>query len=72
MPSTVDSVQGDGLMNVAEVADALGVTVGRVRQLATSGKLKGEKVGRDWVFRQSDIAEYQRRPRRPGRPRKVQ
>ena len=59
-------------MNVAEVADALGVTVGRVRQLATSGKLKGEKVGREWVFRQSDIAEYQRRPRRPGRPRKVQ
>lgn len=59
-------------MNVAEVAAALGVTVGRVRQLATSGKLKGEKVGRDWVFRQSEVAEYSRRPRRPGRPRKIQ
>lgn len=59
-------------MNVAEVAAALGVTVGRVRQLATSGKLKGEKVGRDWVFRKSDVAEYSRRPRRPGRPRKIQ
>lgn len=59
-------------MNVAEVAAALGVTVGRVRQLATSGKLKGEKVGRDWVFRQSEVAEYARRPRRPGRPRRVQ
>ena len=60
--STVEGVQGDDLMNVAEVADTLGVTVGRVRQLAVAGKLKGEKVGRDWVFRQSDIAEYQRRP----------
>ena len=68
----MDSVQGDELMNVAEVAGALGVTVGRVRQLAAKGAIKGEKVGRDWVFRQSDIAEYQRRPRRPGRPRKVQ
>ena len=69
----MERVQGeDELMNVAEVAAALGVTVGRVRQLAVAGKLKGEKVGRDWVFRQSEVAEYQRRPRRPGRPRKVQ
>lgn len=59
-------------MNVAEVAVALGVTVGRVRQLAVKGAIKGEKVGRDWVFKSSDVAEYARRPRRPGRPRKVQ
>ena len=59
-------------MNVAEVAAALGVTVGRVRQLAVKGAIKGEKVGRDWVFKGADVAEYQRRPRRPGRPRKVE
>ena len=59
-------------MNVAEVADVLNVTVGRVRQLAVAGRLKGEKVGRDWVFKSADVAEYQRRPRRPGRPRKVE
>ena len=59
-------------MNVAEVASALGVTVGRVRQLAAKGAIKGEKVGRDWVFKSADVAEYVSRPRRPGRPRKVQ
>ena len=59
-------------MNVAEVAAKLGVTVGRVRQLAVKGAIKGEKVGRDWVFKSSDVAEYARLPRRPGRPRKVQ
>lgn len=58
-------------MNVAEVAAALGVTVGRVRQLASKGAIKGEKVGRDWVFKSSDVAEYARVPRRPGRPNTV-
>ena len=67
-----EGVQGEELMNVSEVAEVLGITVGRVRQLAVAGRLKGEKVGRDWVFRRAVIDEYARRPRRPGRPRKVQ
>lgn len=61
-------------MDVKEVAAALGVTAGRVRQLATAGKLKGERLGGPdrgvWVFRRADVEEYARRPRRPGRPRK--
>ncbi len=61
-------------MDVKEVAAALGVTVGRVRQLATAGKLKGERMGGPdrgvWVFRRADVEEYASRPRRPGRPRK--
>ncbi len=59
-------------MDVKEVAALLGVTAGRVRQLAQSGTLPAEKLGRDWVFIRSEIEEYARRPRRPGRPSKVQ
>ncbi len=59
-------------MDVKEVAEVLGVTVGRVRQLAGAGAIRGEKVGRDWVFRSEDVATFARRPRRPGRKRKVQ
>ena len=61
-------------MDVKEVAAVLGVTVGRVRQLAAAGQLKGERMGGPdrgvWVFRRADVEEYARRPRRPGRPRK--
>lgn len=62
------------LMDVKEVAAVLGVTVGRVRQLASAGKLKGERLGGPdrglWVFRRADVEEYARRPRSAGRPRK--
>lgn len=66
------SVQGVDLMDVKEVAALLGVTVGRVRQLAQSGAIPAEKVGRDWVFIRAHVEEFARRPRRPGRPSKVQ
>jgi len=59
-------------MSVKDVAAYLGVTVGRVRQLAQNGTIAAEKVGRDWVFRRSEVEEFARRNRRPGRPSKVQ
>lgn len=63
-------------MDVKEVAEVLGVTVGRVRQLASAGKLKGERPGGPdrglWVFKRADVEEFATRPRRPGRPSKVQ
>ena len=61
-------------MDVKEVAAILGVTVGRVRQLAQSGKLPGTRVGGPdrgvWVFRRADVADFAQVERRPGRPRK--
>lgn len=59
-------------MKVEEVAAVLGITVGRVRQLAQKGIIPAEKVGRDWVFIRAQVEEFARRPRRPGRPSKVQ
>ena len=49
-------------MDVKEVAAILGVTVGRVRQLASAGKLKGERLGGPerglWVFQRADVVAY--------------
>lgn len=59
-------------MDVKSVADLLGVTVGRVRQLAQAGIIPAEKVGRDWVFIRAEVEEFAQRHRRPGRPSKVQ
>lgn len=65
----------DQLMDVKEAAAIIGVTVGRVRQLASAGKLKGERLGGPerglWVFQRADVVAYAARPSRAGRPRKA-
>ena len=64
-------MQGElDLMNVEDVAAVLGVSVGRVRQLAQKEAIKAKKVGRDWVFVRRDVDEFASRHRRPGRPSK--
>lgn len=64
----------DDLINVQEVADILDVTVGRVRQLASTGALKGKRFGGPdrgmWVFRLADVEQFATVPRVPGRRRK--
>lgn len=58
-------------MTSIEVAEYLGLTEGRVRQLTREGLLKGTKVGRDWVYTRADVDEFRDSPRpRPGRPAK--
>lgn len=69
--------EGIQLMNTDQVAKRLGLTTGRVRQLAIDGELKGERIGTGkeravWVFLAADVEEFARRPRRRrGRPRKT-
>lgn len=55
-------------MSTDEVAEYLGVTTGRVRQLARAGKLKGKRVGRDWVFERPKVEAFASEPRKSGRP----
>ena len=64
------SVQGVELMNVKETAELLGLSPGRVRQLAQAGTIPAEKIGRDWVFIRRDVDEFANKHRRPGRPSK--
>ena len=50
-----------------EAADLMGVTPRRVRALIEAGRLRAEKVGRDWQIRRADAENLERKP---GRPRK--
>lgn len=57
------------LMPVSKAAALLGVTPRRVQALITSGKLRAQRIGRDYLIDPGDIKLLERRP--PGRPRKV-
>lgn len=56
------------IYDTAEVAEKLGVSKRRVRQLAASRKL-GKKKGSGWIFTDSDVKKMS--VREPGRPRKT-
>lgn len=63
-------------MNTEQVAALLGLTPGRIRQLArayrdTGDGLRGQQIGgRDWLFLKEDVEEFAGRPRPLGRPPK--
>jgi excisionase family DNA binding protein len=57
-----------GFLTTQEVAEKLGVTAGRVRQMIVDGQLPAIKVGRDNLIKASDLALVQNR--KVGRPRK--
>lgn len=58
------------LLSTSEVADKLGVTVGRVQQLIWDGLLPAQKVGRDYVINEGDLKLVEDRPK-VGRPPKA-
>jgi excisionase family DNA binding protein len=55
------------LMNTTEVAEALGVSVRRVRQLIAEGKLVAQNLGRDYAIEASAL-ESVKVYGKPGRP----
>jgi len=59
----------DELMDVRAAAALLSVTGGRVRQLAGSGRLEGQKLSGRWVFRRSNVERFAAIPRPTGRPK---
>jgi len=56
------------LINTKEASEKLGVNGQRVRALIAAGRLPAQKVGRDWVIREKDLAKVA--DRKVGRPRK--
>lgn len=62
----------ENLMDTKDAAAYLGVTTGRIRQLARAGTLRGVRVSlRAWVFEKSELDRFQAEERRgPGRPPK--
>lgn len=58
------------LMNTTEAAEALGVSVRRVRQLIADGKLPAKNLGRDYAIDASAL-ESVKVYGKPGRPPKA-
>ncbi len=59
----------EGYLTTREVAEKLGVTVGRVRQLVADKRLTALKVGQTNLIKETDLASVQER-KRTGRPKK--
>lgn len=55
------------MLTTADAAAALGVSAVRVRQLIAAGRLRAERLGRDWLIDEAALEAV--RVRRPGRPR---
>jgi excisionase family DNA binding protein len=55
------------LITTNDAAEQLGVTVQRVHALIKDGRLPAERLGRDYVIREEDLALVA--DRRPGRPK---
>ena len=58
-----------GLLTTQQVAEKLGVTAGRVRQMIIDGQLPATKMGRDNFIKESDLKLVENR--KPGRPPKT-
>ena len=58
----------DDYWTVAEAAEAIGVTTGRIRQMLRAGSIDGTKMGpRMWVISNAEIQRVCDLPRRKGR-----
>lgn len=58
----------DKLLTTNQAAQELKVTSIRVRAMIRDGKLKAEKMGRDYLIKESDLELV--KDRKPGRPAK--
>jgi len=57
----------EGYLTTKEVAEKLGVTVGRVRQMIADGQLPSQKIGRDNFIKETDLSLVENR--QVGRPK---
>lgn len=57
------------MLSVNQAAQQLGITPQLVRRYCERGRIKAEKVGRDWVITQAALNSFARKPRKMGRPK---
>lgn len=58
------------LLTTKEVAELVGLTYVRINQLIKDGTLPAEKVGRDYMIKESDVELIKQRPETRGRKKK--
>lgn len=54
------------MISTKQAAERLGISALRVQQLIRAGRLKAQKIGRDYVIDAADLTEVMER--KPGRP----
>jgi excisionase family DNA binding protein len=60
------------MMTLREAAQSLGICHGTLRRQVWLGRLTGQRIGRDWLVSEAEVARYRAESRgRPGRPRGV-
>lgn len=58
-------------LTTKEAADAAGVSVGRIYQLANGGRIQvAERIGMAMLFDKAEVERFKKIPRIMGRPRK--
>ena len=55
-----------GYMTTRQASDTYGLSGAHIRRLLEYGKVKGEKIGRDWVIRPSAMNRYMGNRPKPG------
>lgn len=55
------------MITTTEAAKRLNISLRRVQAMITSGRLKAQKVGRDWLIKATDLEAV--KSRKTGRPR---
>ena len=60
-----------GYLTTKQASETYGLSDAHIRRLLESGKVKGEKIGRDWVIRPNALDKYMAHRPKPGpKPRK--
>lgn len=54
-------------LTTLQAAERLGISPRRIRVLITTGRLPAQRLGRDWLIDERDLAAV--RERKPGRPK---
>ncbi len=56
------------MLSVAQAAEKLDLSDRRVRQFIEAKRLKAVNIGGVWLIQRAELAKFQRRQRKPGRP----
>ena len=58
------------MLTTNEAASTLGITLRMVQAHITSGQIKAQKIGRDWLISDEEMERFQRERRKVGRPKR--
>ena len=61
----------NGLISIEEAADYANLSNRHVRLLLETGKIRGKKIGRDWITTQVEVEGYLKTNPKPGRKPKA-